>query len=83
MRKMTLVFGLLGLLQLTTAYAYIGPGVGAGLFAVILGIIGSIFFAFVGIIWYPIKRLLKGRRPPAAGAAQSGQGPQNSGPGSQ
>lgn len=64
MRKVTLFFGLLGLMQLTTAHAYIGPGVGAGALAVALGILSSIFFAFVGILWYPIKRLLRWRKSP-------------------
>lgn len=40
-------------------FAYIGPGVGAGIFAVIAGILASIFMAVVGIFWYPIKRLIK------------------------
>jgi hypothetical protein len=43
-----------------TAHAYVGPGVGAGTIAVVLGILSSIFLAFVGIIWYPIKRLIRG-----------------------
>jgi hypothetical protein len=49
-------------LPVTPAYAYVGPGVGAGTIAVVLGILSSIFLAFVGIIWYPIKRLIKGLR---------------------
>lgn len=52
----------LALLPLAPAHAYIGPGVGAGTVAVVLGIISSIFLAFVGILWYPIKRLIKGRK---------------------
>ena len=63
MRNLSLVFWLtLALLPWTSAHAYIGPGVGASTIAVVLGILGSIFFAFVGILWYPIKRLLKGRK---------------------
>jgi hypothetical protein len=60
MRKIALVFGLLAVLQLPTAHAYIGPGAGAGTIAIVLGILSSIFLAFVGILWYPIKRLFKG-----------------------
>jgi hypothetical protein len=60
MRKIVFVFGLLALLQLPiAAHAYIGPGAGAGTIAIVLGILSSIFFAFVGILWYPIKRLIK------------------------
>lgn len=45
------------------AHAYIGPGAGAGTIAVVLGVIAAIFMAFVGLLWYPIKRLLRGRKP--------------------
>ena len=41
------------------AFAYIGPGAGAGAIAVVLGILASIVMAFFAILWYPIKRLLK------------------------
>ena len=57
MRKIALAFGLLAVLQLPTAHAYIGPATGAGTIAIVLGILSSIFLAFVGILWYPIKRL--------------------------
>jgi Na+/proline symporter len=43
-------------------YAYVGPGMGGGLIATILGIIGSIFLAVFGILYYPIKRFLKNRK---------------------
>jgi TM2 domain-containing membrane protein YozV len=49
------------------AEAYIGPGVGAGAFAAVVGVIGSIFLAIVGVIYYPIKRMLKRKKSPAAG----------------
>ncbi len=45
------------------AEAYIGPGVGAGALTAVFGVIGSIFLAIVAVIYYPIKRLLKGRKP--------------------
>lgn len=43
-------------------FAYIGPGTSTGLIATILGIIGSIFLAIFGILYYPIKRFLKNRK---------------------
>lgn len=71
MRKPGIVFLLpLAFLPLT-AQAYIGPGVGTGTLAVVLGILSSIFFAFVGIVWYPIKRLIKGRKATKAKKASS------------
>jgi hypothetical protein len=63
MRKPSFIFCLaLALLPVTQAHAYVGPGVGAGTIAIVLGILSAIFLAFVGIIWYPIKRLIKGRK---------------------
>jgi hypothetical protein len=62
MRKAITTLSVFALLQSTTAHAYIGPGIAAGTFATILGILSAIFFAFVGILWYPIKRLFKGNR---------------------
>ena len=41
------------------AFAYIGPGLGAGAVAVTLGVLGSIFTAILGVIYYPIKRVIK------------------------
>lgn len=44
------------------AYAYIGPGIGAGTLAVVVGILGSIALAIFAILWYPIKRIMKKRK---------------------
>ena len=44
------------------AYAYIGPGMGGGVFAAALGVLGAILLALFGIIYYPIKRMLKNRK---------------------
>jgi len=52
------------------AQAYIGPGVGAGAIAAVLGVIGSIFLAIFAVLYYPIKRALKRRRKPAGDAVQ-------------
>jgi hypothetical protein len=41
------------------AHAYIGPGVGAGVVATVLGVVSSIFLLLVGIVYYPIKRTVK------------------------
>ncbi len=45
------------------AYAYIGPGAGAGTVAAVLGILASVIMAFFAILWYPAKRFLKKRKP--------------------
>jgi hypothetical protein len=45
------------------AFAYIGPGLGAGTLGAVLGLLGSIFLALFAFLWYPIKRMIfrKGR----------------------
>ena len=45
-----------------SAYAYLGPGMGGGLIAATLGIIIAIFAALFGLVWFPLKRLLKKRK---------------------
>ena len=44
------------------ASAYIGPGMGGGVIAVVFGILAAIFMAIFGFIYYPIKRWLKRRK---------------------
>ena len=46
----------------TEASAYLGPGMGGGIVAATVGIIVAILVAIFGIIWFPIKRLLKKRK---------------------
>ena len=43
----------------SSAYAYIGPGMGGGIILATIGIVIAIFAAIFGIIWFPVKRLLK------------------------
>ena len=62
MRKLILYFGLQAMLLALPVHAYIGPGAGAGTIAIVLGVIASIFLAFVAILWYPFKRYIKGRK---------------------
>jgi len=57
----TLVFLIL-VVTTSPAAAYIGPGLGAGTIAVVLGIIGSVFLALFAIIYYPIKRMLRRKK---------------------
>ena len=46
----------------TTAYAYLGPGVGTGIIAATLGIIVAIIAALISIVWFPFKRYLKKKK---------------------
>ena len=43
-------------------FAYIGPGMGVGIIASVLGIIAALLIAIFGILYYPIKRMLKNRK---------------------
>jgi hypothetical protein len=41
------------------AFAYMGPGLGLSAIAMMLSVFGSITFAFLAVVWYPIKRLYR------------------------
>jgi hypothetical protein len=41
------------------ASAYVGPGLGAGMVAAVLGVVAGLLMLVVGVVWYPIKRLVK------------------------
>ena len=58
-----LIFSLFLLCLITnSSFAYLGPGVGGGVIAAAIGVIVAIFVAMFGLIWFPIKRLLKKRK---------------------
>ena len=61
MYKLNLVI-FLSFLSSTSAYAYLGPGVGGGVIAATLGIIFGILAAIFGLIWFPLKRFLKRKK---------------------
>lgn len=61
MYKLNLVI-FLSFLSSTSAYAYLGPGVGGGVIAATLGIIFAILAAIFGLIWFPLKRFLKRKK---------------------
>lgn len=62
-RRMSTIFCALPVfLAASPAAAYLGPGLGAGTLALILGFVASIFLALFAVFWYPIKRLIKGRK---------------------
>jgi len=43
-------------------HAYIGPGMGGGVIAAIIGFFAAILLGLYGILYYPIKRALKKRK---------------------
>ena len=44
------------------AYAYIGPGMGGGVIAAVIGFFAAIVLGLWAILYYPIKRALKKKR---------------------
>ena len=60
MNKSILFFSLF-LISLPS-YAYIGPGMGGGVIAGIVGFFAAILLGLWGILYYPIKRALKNRK---------------------
>jgi len=46
-------------LSLTSAFSYVGPGMGGGLIAATLGIVIAIFASIFALLWFPLKRFLK------------------------
>ena len=43
-------------------HAYLGPGMGGGVIAAILGFVGAIFLGIWALLYYPIKRYLKNKK---------------------
>ena len=60
MKKISLIIGLI--LLNSSVSEYLGPGMGGGIIAGVLGIIAAILLAIFGILYYPIKRMLKNRK---------------------
>ena len=60
MKKINLVIVLLSISS--SVFAYIGPGMGGGVIAGVLGVIGAVLLALFGILYYPFKRMLKNRK---------------------
>ena len=57
--KILVACALAVLVQPLHAHAYVGPGLGAGMVAAVLGVAAGLLMLVVGIVWYPIKRLIK------------------------
>ncbi len=45
----------------TPAQAYMGPGAGLSAIGSFLSLLAAFFFAVVGFVWYPVRRLLRKR----------------------
>ena len=60
MRILGLACGLV--VSASSAHAYIGPGAGLGAIGAVLAVGVALILLIVGFVWYPMKRLLKGRK---------------------
>ena len=63
LKILTLTTAAILVLEPSMAQAYIGPGLGAGVISAVLGFVAAVAMAFVALVWYPIKRLFRKRRP--------------------
>lgn len=54
-------FCLMGLVP-DLALAYIGPGAGLTAIGSVLAFLGVVALLIAGFVWYPVKRLITGRR---------------------
>ncbi|MGH6948546.1 MAG: hypothetical protein ACREDZ_14540 [Kiloniellales bacterium] len=63
-RATSAVAALLVLFVLTPleAQAYVGPGAGITALGWLVALVAGLFFAVIGFVWYPIKRLRRRRK---------------------
>ena len=55
------------------AFGYVGPGLAAGAVAAVIGILGSVCLAIAGVLYYPLKRLLRSIGAGRRGAAEQAE----------
>ena len=53
------------------ALAYIGPGAGLGGIAVLVALSLGVLLLVIGLVWYPLKRFLRGRTEDAASTSST------------
>ena len=58
--RLAALAGALALLP-AVAEAYVGPGAGLTAIGTVVALVAAVLLALVGFVWYPIKRLLRGR----------------------
>jgi len=55
-------FGLIVLAIATPAQAYMGPGAGLAFIGSLFALIAALGIGALGLVWYPLKRLLQSKR---------------------
>ncbi|MCB9885793.1 MAG: hypothetical protein H6838_09885 [Planctomycetes bacterium] len=53
--------------------AYLGPGGLLGSIGAFLALVGALLLAFLGLLWYPLKRLLAAMRKPRSAPPESAE----------
>ena len=61
--QLALITCLASIVVSAKALAYIGPGAGMSAIGTFLGIVAAALIAFVGLIWYPLRLLLRRGKP--------------------
>ncbi|MBV6632249.1 MAG: hypothetical protein KI792_04340 [Alphaproteobacteria bacterium] len=59
-----------------TAHAYIGPGASLGAIIVTITVLLGVLFLVIGLVWYPLKRLMKGKKSAGKTSDQADTDPQ-------
>ena len=63
MNKLTIYLSFIAIILFSdNIFAYIGPGMGGGVIAAVIGILVAIFFGFFAIVFYPLKRLISKKK---------------------
>ena len=62
MKTKLMLLTLIAALAPELANAYVGPGAGLSAIGSGLALIFGLFVAILGFIWYPVKRLLRGKQ---------------------
>jgi hypothetical protein len=47
--------------------AYIGPGTGLSAIGALIAVVVAVIVTLFGFVWYPVKRLLRKKKPSAGG----------------
>jgi len=66
----------LGMLMPDPALAYIGPGAGLGAIAITGALVLGLLLLVVGLVWYPLKRMIKGNKKAAAEGPEDTNSPE-------